>query len=84
MRACNCVATHIYIVAEDRNDALSCQLWSNISPAAEGSSQGTFLPLQSDSNIAVKLDTGVLLINIQAGTIKHAAFSKGKSDSFLT
>lgn len=64
--------------ADDRSDALSCQLWERISPAVEGNSEGVFSPLQSESSIAVKLSTGVLLINVHSGAIKHAAFAKGR------
>ena len=60
---------------------MSYQDWNAISPAAAGSTTGTLMPLQSDSTIAVKLETGVLLIHVQSGAIQHAVFSKGKRNT---
>ena len=63
---------------------MSCKAWSAITPSAAGSATGVVLPLQSDSSIAVSLDTGILLLHVQSGAIQHAVFSKGKHCACFT
>lgn len=58
--------------------SLKCQAWTDISPATEGATGGSFLLLKSGSSIAVKLSTGVLVISVADGSISHATFLRGE------
>ena len=57
---------------------LKCQAWSDISPAAERAAEGALLPLKSDSSIAVRLSSGVLVLTTADGAIRHATFVHGE------
>ena len=61
----------------DSGVALKCQPWTEFSPALEGPTRPALLPAKSQSSVAVRFDSGVLVVTSSDGRINHSAFVPG-------